>query len=223
MTKTVSRSGWAGEKGVFEGDFAVDIDFAFWAKKYREGYEGEIEYKERSGRIRVERSPTFERISRDLRRKGYLEELDFVNICSWKTKRQKKRYAKNSRGRVEKISRNMMAGQRGPEELIKELIELNGVGVPVATAIMTVVFPQKYCIVDYRASRAFLWLVSRRRNFGKYREYLSLMDRFRNYASVEFYAEYLEKIKRWASKRRMTAREVEMALWKYDEEEGKAE
>lgn len=199
----------------------MEIDFRYWARRYREGYEAEIEYKDRSGRIRVERSPTFEKISRELRQKGYLEELDFVNICSWKTKRQKKRYAKNSRGRVKKISRNMMAGQSGAEELIKELRELNGVGVPVATAIMTVVFPRKYCIVDYRASRAFLWLASRRRNFAKYHEYVSVMDRFRNYASVQFYADYLENIKRWASEWSMTPREVEMALWKYDEGEGK--
>ena len=60
QAKTITKSGRFGEESVFEGDFSLDIDFGFWARRYREGYEDEIEYRHRSGKIRVERSPTFE-------------------------------------------------------------------------------------------------------------------------------------------------------------------
>ena len=61
----------------------MGIDFAFWASRYREDYEAEIEYKDQSGKTKVETSPTFEEISTDLWQKGHLEEVDFVNICNW--------------------------------------------------------------------------------------------------------------------------------------------
>jgi hypothetical protein len=97
---------------------------------------------------------------------------------------------------------------------------LNGVGVPVASAILTVIFPKHYCVLDYRAFRALLWITSKSFRFVNYIELWNILENFRNYATLESYTNYLEKIKNLATKHRISPRKIEMALWMYDKRKG---
>jgi hypothetical protein len=94
-------------------------------------------------------------MSAKLQKRGYLLKEEFVGICIWKTERQKKRYLENSDKYVKKITKEAFGAPE--KDRVKILDRLEGVGVPVASAILTVVFPETYCIIDYRAWRALLW------------------------------------------------------------------
>lgn len=198
----------------------MKIDFQLWAKVYEKQYENEIVYNDKNGKTKVEKSPLFKTISKDLQEKGYLTKKDFVNICMWKTQRQRTRYESNPENEVQKATKNVICLKQSVEDKVRELTQLSGVGVPVATAIMSVLFPNKYCIVDYRSCRAFLWATSETLNLEEYSELANLLDKFRNYSSLRFYGPYLDEIRKLSVQWNMTPREIEMALWKYDEQGG---
>ncbi len=199
----------------------MKIDFQLWAKVYEKQYENEIVYNDKNGKTKVEKSPLFKTVSKDLQEKGYLTKKDFVNICKWKTQRQKARYEANPESKILKATKNIIYLKQSVEDKVRELTHLKGVGVSVATAIMSVLFPDKYCIVDYRACRAFLWSASESVNLEDYSKLVNLLDKFRNYSSLGFYVPYLDEIRKLGAQWNMTPREIEMALWKYDERGGK--
>jgi thermostable 8-oxoguanine DNA glycosylase len=82
---------------------------------------------------------------------------------------------------------------------LKMLCNLHGVQVPVASAIMTLCYPDKYCVIDFRG-----W----RQVYGEIKEYT-------NYSTKE-YTEYHSRIKQTAAKFGITPQEIDMAIWQYD-------
>lgn len=207
----------------------MDIDFDFWAKQYEKNYDEPIEYIGDEGNDAKEKSPYFTSISKVLQKRGYLFKNEFISICEWKTKRQKRRYKTNHSIEIKKVTKNVISTQSthpDTKELINKqinnLIQLNGVGVPVASAIMTIIFPRYYCVLDYRAWRALHWTLKKSKSFrfASYSEFSDFLDNYGKYASLKSYSDYLEKIKKLAKGYNMTPRKIEMALWKYDEKKG---
>ena len=90
----------------------------------------------------------FNTIGPRIREQGFIEFDDFYQICMWKSARQKQNYLKN-KDTVKDISRKAFAEK---DESLKMwlLLELNGVGIPTASAILTIVFPNKYAVIDIR-------------------------------------------------------------------------
>jgi len=75
-------------------------------------------------------------------------------IFEWKTKnRGKSRLDKNSMSEVEEALR-LAATAKEPRSAMAVLKGLSGVNVPVASAIMTLVHPEKYTVLDFRALEA---------------------------------------------------------------------
>ncbi len=64
---------------------------------------------------------------------------------------------------------------------------------------MTLCYPDKYCVIDFRGWRQI---------FGKGKKYP-------NYTTKE-YIKYLSIIKQMANKFGVTPQEVDMAIWQYD-------
>lgn len=198
------------------------IDFELWANE--EDYNSPIKYIDDNGNIKEEKLSNFTSISRVLKRRGYLFEKEFINICEWKTKRQKNRYERNSKEEIKKVTKTIISIHPNTKRQIYELTHLKGVGVPVASAILTVIFPEYYCLLDYRAWRALLWVLKLQESksfcFKDYTKFSRVMDDFRNYPSLDSYIRYLEKIKKLAKQNNMTPRKIEMALWIYDKKNG---
>ncbi len=194
------------------------MDFESWAKKY------EDEYRNEENPIKEdlkEKSPYFESISEVLQKRGYLLKDEFVSICKWKTERQTNNYQKNSKEDIEKITKEAISKHQDIKVQIDKLDQLKGVGVPVASAILTVIFPKYYCVLDFRAWRALHWVISEEFiRFENYSKFSKFLDDFRNYASRNSYIEYWKKIEKLANHHNMTPRKIEMALWKYDERKG---
>jgi len=128
--------------------------------------------------------------------KGYLSFEDFYKICMWKSARQKRKYIQN-KSSIEKVSKRALA-EKDEAEKIQMLCELKGVGIPTASAILTVVFPETYAVIDVRCLEM-------------------LRERFTykigKYISIKVWLGYLNKMRGLASANDITPRELDMALF----------
>ncbi len=204
------------------------VNLREWMEKYKTFYhnsKASIEYfnstdsKQNKSR---DFSPLFEKASSVFQDRGYLFKEEFLSIAMWKTSRQRRNYIKNSEEDIKRISSEVINQHLKPEERLEILTKLKGVGVPVASALLTVIFPREYCVVDYRAWRALLWLI--RNRLQDYPHFHDAIENFRNYnISIDSYVSYyLPTIQELGEEYNMTPREVEMALWMYDKKKGES-
>jgi len=77
------------------------------------------------------------------------------------------------------------------------LCTLRGVGVPVASAVLALLFPNEYGVIDFR-----VW----RQLFGEDRTTFSIPD----------YKRYVAKLREIAAELRWPVQEVDHAIWEYD-------
>ena len=84
---------------------------------------------------------------------------------------------------------------------IAVLLGLQGVHVPVASAILTAIDPERYTVIDFRALEA---LGSKSK------------DR-----SVNFYLVYLHACRQLAEEHQVTLRRLDRALWHWSSEQGR--
>jgi len=140
-----------------------------------------------------------------------IDELD--EIFHWKLRRQYSRQERNIQLNTDELVRKVTTyafSVSGVDErdtirfMLKALIILHGVQIPVASAIMTLCFPEKFCVIDRRG-----W----RQVHGKEKE-------DGNY-SIREYIEYWSIIQSTAIKFDVTPQEVDMALWQFDIESRK--
>ena len=157
----------------------IEFGFNVWVKKYEQGYGKYIErnsvfrqiidelrgrymgigYVDDSGNLLFDDSPYFESVSKVFQERGFLYKEEFVYIGIWKTQRQTKNYEKNPDEEIKSRSKLAISSHPDINEQLEALIELKGVSIPVASAILTVIFPNDYCVIDYRAWRALQWVM----------------------------------------------------------------
>lgn len=129
------------------------------------------------------------------KKRGFLTFDEFYKICMWKSARQKPNYLKN-KNTVEKITKNAFA-EKDESKRIKKLCELNGVDIKTASAILTVVFPKEYGVIDERC--------------------LSVLNTYgikiSKYASINTWLNYLKIMRDLAEDNNKTPRELDMALF----------
>lgn len=138
----------------------------------------------------------------------YLTIEEFDEILHWKLRRQYHRQSKirelNTDLFVKTITQSAFAIENTDEnhetaQRLKMLIKLNGVQIPVASAILTLCFPEKYSVIDFRG-----W----RQVFGEVKKYS-------NYTTKEYIC-YLTIIKQMATYFGLATQQVDMAIWQYD-------
>jgi len=89
----------------------------------------------------------FNHLGPAIKKRGFIKFDEFYKICMWKSARQKPKYIKN-KNTVEKLTRT--AFQLKEDEKMKMLCKLKGVGIPTASALLAIVYPKKYPIIDVR-------------------------------------------------------------------------
>lgn len=138
----------------------------------------------------------------------YLTIEEFDEILHWKLRRQYHRQSKirelNTDLFVKIITQSAFATENADEnyetaQRLKMLIKLNGVQIPVASAILTLCFPDKYSVIDFRGWRQI---------FGEEKKYSTY--------STKEYIIYLSIIKQMAIYFGVTTQQVDMAIWQYD-------
>lgn len=99
-----------------------------------------------------EESPATHQLIQDLRAvrtRGYLTKREFLAICRWKSPRVIGHCEKNSPGRIRRRSATALAS-RSERTRFETLTELDGVGAPMASAILTLTNPRRYGVIDIR-------------------------------------------------------------------------
>ncbi|MGD0766489.1 MAG: hypothetical protein ABR978_09340 [Dehalococcoidia bacterium] len=150
--------------------------------------------KERLAHLRAQRCPFF------------LNKADFEEILRWKLRgqfgRQRARRAKNTSEIIRKVTRFALTIEHSDKEYELELrlailCSLRGVDVPVASAVLALVFPEQYAVIDFRG-----W----RQVFNKDKSTFSIPD----------YKRYLANIRGWAAELGLQVQQVDLAIWEYD-------
>lgn len=83
------------------------------------------------------------------RRRGYLTPLELEAVCRWKSARAIRRIRENTYHRVRAATGAALAS-RNEQRRLEALLQLSGVGIPMASALLTLVEPNKYGVIDIR-------------------------------------------------------------------------
>lgn len=131
-------------------------------------------------------------------RTGQYTRANLSKIFEWKTKgRGRSRLLCNTDKEIEDALQ-LAANAKTERAAISVLKGLCGVDVPVASAILTMIYPERYTIIDFRALHAL----------GN-----KNTDR-----SVDFFLIYLIYCRHLAKTHKLSLRNLDRALWKWSEE-----
>ena len=86
---------------------------------------------------------------RQTRVRGYLTRRDLEKICRWKAVRAIGLIKRNNGARVRTATRRALA-TKSERRRIEALMTLDGVSVPMASAILTLLQPRRYGVIDIR-------------------------------------------------------------------------
>jgi len=147
---------------------------------------------------------------RQHRQPFYLTLQEFDEILRWKLRKQYGRQRKLRAVNTDEVVRNITGAafsvvhQDSDYEVelqVGILCTLRGVGVPVASAVLALVFPHKYAVIDFRGWR-------------------QVFDERRTLFSIRDYRRYLGQIRQLADVLGWDPQEVDFAIWEYDRVEG---
>lgn len=159
----------------------------------------------------VEDSATLELIARfallrQRRRRFHLTRPELLEVARWKLEGQYGRAERHFGRLTTPLVRTVTAAAfaiDGPDDDLETelraslLTLLPGVGLPIASAVLTLVEPNRYAVIDFRAWRAL---------FGSDRASFGVAD-YRNFMAV---------LRQKAGRERTTPRAVELRLWHED-------
>lgn len=195
------------------------IDFPKWVNTFEEQWENKpIEYLDESGRWREDADPLFGSISAAIQSRGKISVNELQKISQWKLqgKRNDSNIKQNGLSEVEQRSRDALQTS-DDVEAIECLTPLLGVGVPLASTVLTVAKPTEYAIIDYRAFRGLAAAKPEIATPEEYTTYAEFLEHFRTYLrKAETYGYYMNHVREIAEERDLSAREIDMALWAFD-------
>ena len=84
-----------------------------------------------------------------IRRRGWFTRGEFLAMCRWKSPRSIRHCERNGAARIRAVSRALLA-TRDEGRRLELLVGLSGVSVPTASAILTLVDPRRYGVLDIR-------------------------------------------------------------------------
>ena len=147
--------------------------------------------------------PATAALIRDLavvRTRGSFTRGEFVRMCRWKSPRARRLWESNSAARIRSVSRRVLATRSEPRRM-ELLTALRGVGVPIASAILTLIDPRRYGVLDIRAWQllfAMRSVAANRRAQG---------------FTIAQWAQYLAALRHHARRLRVSARAIEYTLF----------
>ena len=139
---------------------------------------------------------------RHIRRAGGFSRDEFLAMCRWKSPRAMGKCRRNSAATIRRISRAALA-TRSERKRMNLLASLHGVSVPMASAILTLVDPKRYGVLDIRVWQLLFAMNSVRTNPR------GVGLNFKNWYH------YLRKLRHHAREMDISARTVERTLFEY--------
>lgn len=200
----------------------MNIDIREWVQRFQEKWEDKpIEYLDEEGNWQQDSDPLFGSISSAIQSRGYeLSVAELLRISQWKLQggRNDSNIESNS---SEAVTRQLQTALDAPSdtEAVEALTELSGVGVPMASTILTVADPSQYAVIDYRAFRGIAGAKPDIIDSSQYAEYAEFIEHFRTYLRrPAAYGYYMDHVREIAEAEDLSARKVDMALWAFDKE-----
>jgi hypothetical protein len=135
-----------------------------------------------------------------VRRRGAFTRAELLLMATWKSARARPHYLRNSPALVRAVSRAALAA-RTEGERMAQLTRLTGVSIPVASAILTLIDPRRYGVLDIRVWQFLHALDPALGNPGG-----------RGF-SVGHWERYLARLRAEARRRGVTPRAMEWALF----------
>lgn len=137
-----------------------------------------------------------------IKNRGYFTKEEFIKMGMWKSPRPKQKYLKNSEKEIIEISKKVLS-TKFEKRRIDLLTKLRGVKIPTASAILTLIDPKNYGVIDIRVWQV-LYL------------YGSVKDKpsGTNFDFNNWY-NYLMKLRYYAKKFKVSARDIERTLFLY--------
>jgi len=155
----------------------------------------------------------FDDINKSFHKNHKLTHEEFFTIIAWKRKASAIKIARGWKGLdVESITGEIYCKSDDKDKL-DILDNISGIGVAIASAILTVCYPEKFTILDYRALNSLRKKESDRcsdANFPKKAEYFKISD----------YVKYNNICKDVWVKYCSSLRDFDRALWAMDWYEG---
>jgi len=143
--------------------------------------------------------------ARKVRKRGYLTRREFLDICMWKSPRPKKHYEKNAEDKIKDITKKAFLIPHEKNKIVL-LTRLKGIKIPTASAILAMVYPDRYGIIDIR-----VWKILRK--YGEVKDNPSGM----NFTPAQWY-KFLIKIRYIAKKLKKTPRIVELTMFQHSKQ-----
>ncbi|WP_302080611.1 hypothetical protein [Salinibaculum rarum] len=201
----------------------MNVNFQKWIGKFRDEWEDNpIEYRDESGTWRKDSDPMFASISNALESRDYeLSVAELQRISQWKLQ-SSRNDANVTQNSTEAVTRQFQSALQASTdaEAISTLTELSGIGVPMASTVLTVARPSQYAIIDYRAFRGLAGVKPELINSKQYADYAEFLEHFRTYLkNPDAYEYYMRHVRELAETENLTAREVDMALWAFDKDQ----
>lgn len=123
-------------------------------------------------------------------------------IIEWKSHRIAGLIDGNTDAEIASALRFSCNAQTSERSAVDTLFRLRGVGIPVASAILAMVDPNRYTIIDFRA--------------------LESLGIVRSEDSLDFYLEYLRRCREIAREHGVDLRTLDRALWQWSKDHGPA-
>jgi hypothetical protein len=134
------------------------------------------------------------------RKRGYLRSSELEAVCYWKSPRAIQRIKSNSSSAIRAATRAALAA-RSERARLEALTALSGVSVPMASAVLTLLDPKRYGVIDIRVWELLYALGTVTRNPG------AVGFSFNNWH------EFLMIIRHFAKKLECKARDIERTLF----------
>ncbi len=145
----------------------------------------------------------------------FLTPEDFDEICMWKLRSQYERgemdRLNNTDNQIFEASAKAFANPTCHTDSqttlrLKALTELSGVAIPVASAILALVFPNNLAVIDVRGWRQMFGP----QQSGKDKE---------TFESIKEYLRYLDKLTTLSASLDWPVQDVDLAVWEFDRRE----
>jgi hypothetical protein len=156
-----------------------------------------------AGELVLAEDPATAALIRDLsgvRRRGGFTRPEFIRMCRWKSPRARRLWEANSPARIRAVSRAVLA-TRDERRRMELLTALSGVGVPMASAILTLIDPWRYGVLDIRAWQCLFAV----RSVGANRRGQGF--------TIGQWLEFLAALRRHARRLGVSARTIEFTLF----------
>ncbi len=137
---------------------------------------------------------------KDVKKRGHFTKEEFLKMGMWKSPRPKQRYLKNSEEEIISISEKVLA-TKFEKRRIELITSLSGVSIPTASAILTLIDPENYGVIDIRAWQVFYLYGS-----------VKVKPTGTNFDFNNWY-NYLMKLRFYAKKFKVSARDIERTIF----------